>query len=97
MASELGGSDATHRGLFTVLINNGLAASLSCSALDRLALDDLLNKPHSAQAGHVARPCPIEIPIDNSHGWEIVNLDAICNVAGILVEYLHDKITPVRA
>jgi putative aminopeptidase FrvX len=62
MASEVGGSDATH----------------------------------SAQAGHVARPCTIGIPVDNSHGWEIVNLDAICNVANILVEYLHDKSTPIR-
>lgn len=55
MASELGGSDATH----------------------------------SAHAGNVARPCTLGIPIDNTHGWEIVNLNAIHSMIDLLVEYLQ--------
>ncbi|MFF5257827.1 hypothetical protein ACFY4C_02700 [Actinomadura viridis] len=43
----------------------------------------------AARAGHTARPATISVACENTHGWEIVHLDALGRVAGVLEEYLR--------
>lgn len=69
-------------------LSKGLGFGIQTAVLTSYASDATLAK----SAGSAARACLIGYPGDNTHGYEICNVDALVNSARLLQAYLSDPL-----